>query len=195
MMQSSNKETVFLSFDIEAVGPSPATGSMVNLGIVGITIDETVVFQADINLQELSGAKHTLENDAFWNDPKRAEAKAYITRGLLKDPAMAFPELNQSLIRLKEKYHVELVAWPAAYDWQWVNYYFDRFVGSNPLGYTATCIDSYNWGASGQAAMPDMNMMIPVPLEFAAVPIHCGIIDAYRQGVVFVRLWRRYAKI
>lgn len=194
-MNKTKLDKLFLSFDIEAVGPSPATGSMVNFGLVGLKKDESVAFRYTVNLQELPKTKHTLANDPFWNDPKRAEAKRYITQEPLEEPATVFPNLAKRLRELKEKYDLEIVAWPAAYDWQWINYYFDRFAGGNPLGYTCTCIDSYNWGVSRKPNMPDMEMRIPVPASFAGIPEHSGLLDAYRQGVVFIRLWCKNVEI
>lgn len=195
-MNKDDRELVFLSFDIEATGPSPATGSMVNFGMIGLQVkDDNIVFRYEVNLTELHRAKHTLKNSPFWRDPKQAEALRYITREPLEDPHDVFPALVPRLVELKKKYRVEPVAWRAAYDWQWINFYFDQFAGSNPLGYSCACVESYNWGVSREDTSPDLSMEVKIPAELVGVVPHSGLLNAYKQGVAFTRLWRKSRKM
>lgn len=188
-------EEIVLSFDIEAAGPAPGLGSMVNIGLVGLTISHkpSIVYSYEANLCELPDAVDTLAKHDWWNRPEQASALAYITHKP-RDPARVMKELAVELEDLKTKYgagRIHTVAWPAAYDWQWLNYYMWRFTKSNPLGYACRDIGSYHWGATKTRPYVSMDLSelkkrTNLPAYLRETPEHSGLIDAYYQGLAFI---------
>lgn len=148
------KPTLYVIVDIEADGPVPPLNSMLSVGMVGMVLDDsaqtfTEVFEYSANLKELDEASPDEGTQAWWSKPEQAKAwKA--TRMDPRDPEGVFRELNGKIESLKETHRLIFLSWPSNYDWQWINYYFHRFVGRNPFGHSARCIASYLWGMSGQ---------------------------------------------
>lgn len=118
---------LLISVDVESDGPCPGLYSMVSFGAVVVErmVDRTFY-----------GRTGPLP-DAQW-DPQaltvsnttRAQHVSYPTpRGVMK-------EFDSWLLALGAK-RLTFVSDNPAFDWQWINYYFHRFVGANPFGHTA----------------------------------------------------------
>ena len=67
----------------------------------------------------------------------RLRARLGRSRTAMKEFAAHLGELRSQ--------HGKLVfmAYPASYDWQWVNWYLRRFAGENPFGTSGLCLKSY----------------------------------------------------
>jgi hypothetical protein len=134
-------QKAFFSFDIEADGPSPCQNSMRSFGAVLLSEQCAVLWRREFNLVPLDG--HVQDHRTmteFW--ALFPEAWEHCNRNQC-DPVKAFTKLATEIETLKEKYDITPVAAPAAYDWQWVNYYFQNASVDNPLGYTAFCISTF----------------------------------------------------
>lgn len=143
----SKKQALFLSFDIEADGICAGLNSMLSFGVAGFTIDDGLVFEYEANLFPLPNCQPSEKTMEWWNEPAQKEAYNYATSN--QRPAdEVFKEFNIKIIALQKQYNIFPVAWPINYDWSWLNYYFCRFVGSNPFGHRGRCIASYAWALS-----------------------------------------------
>jgi len=60
-----------------------------------------------------------------------------------QEPAIVAKDISTFLSELSEKYDWYFVADPAAFDWQWLNSFYDKFGPSDKtyLGYKSICID------------------------------------------------------
>lgn len=191
MATATPKPLLFLSFDIEADGPAPGLNSMLSMGFVGINEAGQFVFQFEANLKPLPDANPDSKTLQWWAHPDQAAAVDYIAQNQ-RDPKEAFQLLVQHIDKLKAEYQVRCVAWPIAYDWQWINYYFHRFIGSNPLGHSATDIGSYAWGLLGTKTH---NVGKLEEFKDPKLPhTHKALDDAKEQGMVFYNLWRKGVK-
>lgn len=170
------------------VGASPATGSMINLGMIGVDISGKILFRYNVNLQELPKAKFRIANDSKWRAQHLAETRKAITQEPLENPEEALTDLDHRLAELRKKYYPTFVTWEGARLWQWLNYYFDRFLGRNPLEGRMTCLESYNWGASGEMEQPCIARGVAIPPELNGLPEHGGLVWAYRHAMTFARL-------
>ena len=54
-------------------------------------------------------------------------------------PADAMQRVAEFYARYAALGPVRWVAYPAAYDWQWLRFYWDQYIGDERLTYTATC--------------------------------------------------------
>jgi hypothetical protein len=137
---SEEKETIFCSFDVEADGPSPFENSMLSLGIVFFKENKTILGMKEWKLYPLKGHKTESDTMEFWS--KFPDAYKHSTSEQV-DFVEAFKEFAKEINDYKKKYTIIPVACPAAYDWQWINYYFSASGISNPLGYSAFCISTF----------------------------------------------------
>ena len=136
-------------FDIEANGATPATSSMINLGIVFTDIDGKIIEELCLDLQPRLGYPGDADTLKWWNsDPDRNKEYRRILRDGI-NPIAAMALLNDALGRVFAKTGVTKVTWvarPAAYDWMFLKCYHDLYCLHNkdaiPIGFSATCLSS-----------------------------------------------------
>jgi hypothetical protein len=140
-----NTEKLYLSFDIEADGPSPTVNSMLSIGIYGFNGrgDEVVSYQRNIEpLRNRIMDKQTKED--FWD--KNPEMYEFIRTNRIS-PQQCMSEIADIYNKYKNTHKITWVAWPSAYDWQWLNSYYHEF-GPNDkpdIGFSAKCISTALW--------------------------------------------------
>lgn len=148
-MTEQTKPKLALVFHTGATGDSPANGSCVMLGIVGV-LEDTVPTDANRDwivtsrtwcMEELDG-----RNDCTWNEfwvhyPElweRVESEAV-------HPSVVMKDLSDFLTVLSEDYDWYFVSWPAAFNWQWLKYTYDKYGPEDRtwIGYKAECMNGY----------------------------------------------------
>jgi len=114
------------SVDVESDAQSPAVGSMVSFGVVKIS-DPTVTFYGKVRPicdtwepEALAVSGFSREEHQFFDDPKE----------VMNDFAMWLQDNN-------EGGRPQFISDNPAFDWQWINYYFWKYVGNNPMGHSA----------------------------------------------------------
>ncbi len=133
----SDEHACFISVDIEASGPVPGEYSMLSLGacVVGATEENFYVELAPITRKVDAAALavsgfdlDTLAQTGTAAERAMAEFAAWLARILPRDVEPVF------------------VAYPLAFDWMFVAYYFHRFLGHNPFGYSGLDVKSFYMG-------------------------------------------------
>lgn len=125
---------LFAHFDIEADGPSPACNNMLSIGIVFTDNNGSMVTEFLGDFEVLPGkCEDPLTMQEFWErDANNKEELARIRKNAR--PVMTvMTELNQFISNLKAK-RITWVARPAAYDWQWLNYYQYYYLHHGGIG-------------------------------------------------------------
>lgn len=183
--------TVYLSFDIEADGPSPACNSMLSLGICGLDAEGTEIMKYQENIYPLIGHTMDANTKLFWD--AQPEAWEFVNTNQV-DYHDAMQKLSDELDRLKEKgYTLKWIAQPAAYDWQWLNYYWNLcFNGHKPLAYKAECISTMysTYCLINRLSNEDNNKLWNELYGKNPCP-HNSYYDAKHQGFLYVGLLRR----
>lgn len=192
---NQKNKTVYFSFDIEADGPSPAKNSMLSFGLVVFDQAGKEIGSLKKNLQPRPGAvqdKRCMEE--FW--AKQPEAWKRTTENAV-DPK-EFAEAVADMWKAFEGHGKRVwIANPAAYDWQWLKYYYEAYKTEEmpDIGYSAKCIGTL-W--SSQCAQKGMSQSqewdeeekrmkeIAVKLE-GHVP-HDAEHDARVQGLFFFEM-------
>jgi hypothetical protein len=112
--------------DVEADHQSPAVGSMVCFGVVKVA-DTTKTFY---------GTTKPIS--------EKFDERALSISGFSRNEHEKFEEPLEVMWRFDEWLKEHNTNGPAifisdnpAFDWQWINYYFWKFVGKNPFGYSA----------------------------------------------------------
>lgn len=184
-------KTVYLSFDIEADGPSPARNNMISLGICGLDINCNELYRYEANILPL--VDHSVDPATmarFWD--KNPVAWTHATSNQITC-IQAMDRLADDLAKLTcDGYRFVWVAQPAAYDWQWLNYYWNYAIDhdmqpSVSLGYKADCISTmFSTYVSMKKNIDQTKLWNEL---YGHNPSdHVAYYDARHQGYVYVKL-------
>jgi DNA polymerase III epsilon subunit-like protein len=182
---------IYFSVDIESDGPIPGSFSMLSFALVAVaTFDgehfERRATRADARYWELMPISERFEADALRiNGLDRARL---LREGMPASQVMR--EADLWVRRLAGNRRAVLVAYPAAFDWSFVHWYFSSFVGSSPFGH-GTCIDirSLYIGASGSTYDQSSKSRLPHELLPRSPHTHNALDDAIEQGELFGNLF------
>lgn len=167
---------VFVSVDVETAGPIPGEYSLLSIGACDVD-NEDRTFACELK---------PLNRNA---DPKALEVsglslEALERTGLRPDHAMTrFGDWLKGLTREDEA--LVFVGFNAPFDWSFVNYYFQRFVGENPFGFSALDIKAYYMGATGCRWTDTRSSRIAAVLRPRQKSDHKALHDAQFQAELF----------
>lgn len=111
--------------DVESDGPCPGLYSMVSFGAV-LLKDQSITFH---------GKTAPISN--------MIDPAAVKVLGLSREEHMSYPHPAEVMKEFAWWLKKQITGRPIfvsdnpAFDWQWINYYFHKFVGCNPFGYSA----------------------------------------------------------
>ena len=180
----SAKREVFVSIDVETAGPIPGEYSLLSIGACAID-DEAKTFSCELKPINRNADPKALEVTGLSLEDLSA-------RGLEPKAAMeAFAEWTGSLVAEGEV--LVFVGFNAPFDWSFVNYYFHRFVGGNPFGFTALDIKALYMGAVGSTWADTRSSKIADRLGPKLKGDHDALHDAQYQAEIF-RLVREVIK-
>ncbi len=140
---TDNKQKIYISFDIEADGPSPEINSMISFGLVAFDkTKEIFSYQANIKPR----ADRCIDErciEEFWN--QNLEMWDFVNSDQISPEKFAL-DIENILIAYKD-YDITWTGYPAAYDWQWLNAYYNKYKSENApnIGYSAKCTSTMLW--------------------------------------------------
>lgn len=172
------REEIYISVDIEAAGPVPGEYSMLSIGacVVG---QPAMSFYAE--LKPL-------------NDSVIPEALAASKLDMAK-----LAKTGQDALKAMAAFHdwVEaaaagrrpvFVGFNASFDWAFVNWYFQKYLGRNPFGFGALDIKAYYMGLVGCTWGETTSSQLPPEFQPDQPGTHNALDDARAQGEIFERL-------
>jgi hypothetical protein len=181
------KPEIYISVDIETDGPAPGLNSMLSLGAIAFGPDGSELDTWYFTFEPLHGAYQHPDTMKWWKT--QPEAWAEVNSGQ-RDPEVAISLFVDWVEQLPGK--PIAVAWPAAFDFAFVNYYCHRFAGRNPLGHACLDIRSYANGLlqhPGYRGTPDLNVPeIAGNIGTTGLRDHHALDDAIGQGRLFMQL-------
>jgi ribonuclease T len=172
---------VYISVDVEAAGPIPATYSMLSLG-AALVHDLQTTFYAElrpINRKALPDAMKVVGRTL--KDFERTGREP-------KEAMIAFRDWINSVTKNGKPI---FVGFNATFDWAFVNYYFQRYLGENPFGFGGIDIKSYYMGLTGCTWDDARSSRIPSELKGSSRHTHNALDDAIEQGEMFRRMRER----
>lgn len=178
----SQKPEIFISVDVETAGPIPAEYSLLSIGACLVS-DETKYFACEL--------KPVNQNA----DPKALEVtglslEILSERGLSPKEAMRqFSDWIKSLSDIDND--IVFVGFNAAFDWSFINYYFHKYLGENPFGFTALDIKSYYMGMMKCDWRETKSSKISDKLNPRRQGDHDALHDALYQAEIFKMLRER----
>jgi ribonuclease T len=171
--------------DIESAGPIPEEYSMLSIGACVVGKEDEKENNFYVELQPISDKYETgaLEVTGFSID-------------YLKDHGTPIKEamINFSdwIIKVSDKKRPIFVGSPVVFDWSFVNYYFHKFIGSNPFGLSGLDLKSLwigktnsKWNATGIKAIKKV-----LGLEHL-VHSHNALEDAKEQALIFAKIMEK----
>lgn len=176
---------IYISVDVEAAGPVPATYSMLSLGAVVVDDPQANFY---VELQPI-------------NSNSNPDAMKIVGR-TLKDfqrsgqtPKNAMVAFRDWLASIAKGAKPVFVGFNATFDWAFVSLYFHEFLGKNPFGFGGIDIKSYYMGLSGCAWEDTRSSRIPSEFKDASQPhTHNALDDAIEQAAMFQRMRQKSSK-
>jgi len=187
------KKEVFLSLDIEADGPFPGLNSMLSVGYAAFVEDQDEPVSTFYrNLELIDGAsqdERTMKQFWFANEHNRAMYEATRT------DMVTGKQFVDDFIKWRNdhfpnnEYDCICVCYPAAFDWKWPDYYFCRYHGSNPLGFSR-CLDikSMVYARLGTRWVKTIKKNMPKHWFPDLEHTHHALDDAIEQGMLFMNI-------
>ncbi|MGZ4854007.1 MAG: 3'-5' exonuclease [Candidatus Angelobacter sp.] len=172
----NNKREVFISVDVEAAGPIPGEYSLLTIGAC-VVFDDTQTFTCEL--------KPTTRN---------AVPEALAVTGLSLDileqeglpPAEAMQNFHDWIQRVAGIDGTPVfVGFNAAFDWSFINYYFHRYIGVNPFGFSALDIKSLYMGVTDCTWRETKSSQIATKLHPKLTGNHNALQDAQYQAELF----------
>jgi len=171
----SDKKEVFISVDVETSGPIPGEFSLLTIGAANVD-DVGQTFEC-----KLKPFNHNA-------DPKALEVTGLSLDELERSglPAQdAMTRLGDWITQLAGSATPVFVGFNAPFDWSFVNYYFHRFTGANPFGFSALDIKAYYMGATGCSWHETRSSSIAKKLRPKLAGNHNALDDALYQAELF----------
>ena len=175
---SASKGEAYISVDVEAAGPIPGEYSMLSLGacLVGTP---TVSFYAELRPindrfipEALAVGKLSLEQLALTG----------------RDPGEVMRAFRQWVQETAAGQRPVFVGFNASFDWQFVNWYFHKYLGENPFGIGALDAKAYYMGLVGCSWSEAASSRLPPQFQPARGLTHNALDDAIAQAEIFEKL-------
>lgn len=190
-MSASSTADLYFSVDVESDGPIPGAFSMLSMALVAVATFDGERFS---RLDTHAGQRYwELRPISERFDPEALSVSGLDRERLLHEgtpPKEAMQEADRWVRELAERSRPVLVAYPAAFDWSFVHWYFSSFVGASPFGH-GTCIDirSLYIGATGSTYAQSAKSKLPPELLPHSAHTHNALDDAVEQGELFCNLF------
>ena len=167
---------LYVSVDVETSGPIPGIYSLLSIGACLVSAPAQSIY---LELQP-DGMKHDPEAVAVTGfDLLRLEHE-----GL--PPRVAMQKLEQWLadVCLAGQKTV-FVGLNAPFDWSFINYYFCKYSGANPFGFTAIDMKAYFMGLTGCSWKGTTSSQMRARYNPNRKPSHNALDDAQYQAELF----------
>ena len=178
----------YVSIDIEADGPAPGLNSMLSLGAAAFTSDGALAQTFSANLDPLPEAHEDARTMRWWaSQPAAWEA----CRAQTQEPRRAMRSFHAWVgLQARTLGLPVMVAFPAAYDAMWVQWYLHRFVGDDPFRRRAIDIKTLAMVAMGAGYRATAKSSLPKHWRPCAKHTHVAVEDAVEQGELFLNIVR-----
>ena len=166
----------YISVDVETAGPIPGEYSLLTIGACAVD-DEAKTFYVQLK---------PLNRNAV---PEAMEVTGLSLEALERDgmePAAAMTAFSKWLDEtIPNGSKAIFVGLNAPFDWSFINYYFVRFSGQNPFGYTALDIKALYMGATGCTWGQTGSTQIAKRVHPTRKGTHNALDDALYQAELF----------
>lgn len=182
---STSKQEIFISIDVETAGPIPGEYSMLSIGAC-VVADPSATFACEFKPI----------NDRFV--PEALKVSGLSLDRLQQDgtePEAAMRRFRAWIDEVAGDGTPVFVGFNAPFDWSFVNYYFHRFTGDNPFGFTALDIKALWMGVSGCTWADTRSSRIAEEIHPELHGDHDALHDALYQAELFRLILNRQSRL
>ena len=186
---------MYVSLDVEANGPCPGLNSMLSLGAAAF-FDGLIVSTFYKKLIPESGPNFTEDSDTmkWWETKPEAwdevNQDQQDSQEVMTEFGSWLGRLNGVTVRRDAK--LVAAAWPAAFDFGYVNYYMHQCYGENPLGFACLDIRSFANGLFNTPGyyerISEGDLYVKYDIKTDDLRQHVSVDDAIRQGRLLMAL-------
>ena len=184
---------LYISADVETDGPVPGPYSMLSFGLCVVgAYDGRQLLRADVSDPEASFYRELRPiSDEF---DREALAVNGLDRAALSvrgaDPRQAMLDATAWVESVSEAHRPVLVAYPVAFDWSFLYWYFEQFAGSSPFGHSS-CLDIRTFFHAVAGTVFDLSGKSSMPEGVLSnrEHTHTALDDAIEQGELFANLF------
>jgi DNA polymerase III epsilon subunit-like protein len=178
-MPSPENTEVYICVDVETAGPIPGEYSLLSIGACSISEPQATFY---IELKPVNE-----DNTAEAAKVHKLSMQRLMTEGVEPEEAMRrFEEWLPG--QTAPKMQPVFVAFNAAFDWMFINYYFFHYLGHNPFGHAALDIKAFYMGWAGVPWSQTSWRFISTRDEEDAQLTHHALQDAIDQANLFKKL-------
>jgi DNA polymerase III alpha subunit (gram-positive type) len=181
-MPTLDPSEVYICVDVETAGPIPADYSLLSIGACAVFEPQSTFY---VELQPL--------NDR--SIPEAAQVHQLSLERLALEgiaPTDAMQRFEAWLAEQSAPPKVPVfVAFNAAFDWMFINYYFIHYLGRNPFGHAALNIKAFYMGQAGVPWSETSWRYVSPQLVEGTNLTHHALQDARDQAGLFKKLLAR----
>lgn len=169
-------DELYVSVDVETSGPVPGIYSLLSIGACLVSEPAQSIYLE-------------LKPDGLKYDPEALAVTGFDLAKLESEglpPQVAMLKLEQWLTQnCSAGQKIVFVGLNAPFDWSFVNYYFHKYSGVNPFGFTAIDMKAYYMGATGCRWKETKSSQMTARLNPQSAPSHNALDDARFQAELF----------
>lgn len=189
-MSDAARPDLYISVDVETDGPVPGPYSLLAFGMYVVGgFDGACLRRPQRPLtfyRELRPISEDFQPEAL--DVNGLNREQLIAEGV--DPVAAMDDAAAWVADVAEGHRAVLVAYPVAFDWSFLYWYFERFCRTgSPFGHSS-CLDIRTLYQAQAGTVFDLSGKRNMPTELlpAAPHTHNALDDAIEQGDLFANL-------
>jgi len=171
-----NNDELYVSVDVETSGPIPGEYSLLSVGACLVDEPKTSIYLE-------------LKPDSVAHDPEAVAVTGLDLDRLEREgiaPKEAMSTFEQWLkASCKPGHKIVFLGLNAPFDWSFINYYFHKYLGTNPFGFTAIDMKAYFMGATGCSWKETKSSQMVDRLKPRSAPTHNALDDARFQAELF----------
>jgi DNA polymerase III epsilon subunit-like protein len=173
---AQNSEDFYIVVDVETSGPTPGQYALLSLGACTIS-DPRKTFYIELQPDVENVLEEAMQINKFSLDDLRKS-------GVPPREALAqFSDWIHGV--LPDNCKAVFTAFNAPFDWMFVNHYFFKYLGFNPLGYKALDIKAYYMGVYGVSWSDTSHNKISEKLFLNKELPHHALKDAIMEADLF----------
>lgn len=182
---SRSRQEVFISIDVETAGPIPGEYSMLSIGACAVA-DPSATFACKLKPINDKFVPEALEVSGISLDRLRQDGT---------EPEVAMLRFRAWIDEVAGGDTPVFVGFNAPFDWSFVNYYFHKFTGKNPFGFTALDIKALWMGVSDCTWADTRSSRIAEEIHPQLQGNHDALQDARYQAELFRLIRSRRSRI
>ena len=181
---------IYVSCDVEADGPCPGLFSMLSFGLAAFTLEKELVGTFSRNLELLDDASVDDRTTKWWAQASQVEAYRKCREDLVA-PRTAMVDAKSWLDDLRRFGRPIVCGAPSGFDFTFMYYYFQRFIGESPIGFASLDLRSYAAAVMKRQYRQVGKRQYPAEWIDADLPhTHVALDDAIEQGCILINMIR-----